>query len=178
MKRFASAVLVLALLAGCGAAPTAAPKKAAAKATPAAAAKSISAAVAEKGLVGLFTLAHAQCDDNSDGKLNAEEFALAAEEDVLPGLPAFSAFDKDKDAAITLAEFTDKSVLKGKAAIFTARAAREFAGLDANKDKSLNAAELEDTEMPLASMDTDKNKKVSASEFEAAFAAAISKPIK
>ena len=178
MIRLASAILALALLAGCGASPTAAPKKAAAKSSPAAAAKSSSPALIDKGLAGLFTIAHGQLDEDNDGKLNEKEFAEAIEQDLLPGLPAFAAFDKNKDKQLTLAEFTDKAILKGKGTIFTTRVGREFAELDANKDKSLTAAELEETEMPFAAMDKDKNKKVSAAEFEAAYADAVSKPAK
>lgn len=182
MKRLAFAALALTILAGCGQAPAGvkAPRKAtsakAASAKAAPAAGKAAAATAEKGLLGMFKLAHAHLDADGDGALVAAEFARAAEDEVLPGLPAFAAFDKDGDGKVTLAEFTHKDILKGKAKIFTDRVQAEFAGLDANKDKRLAKAEMAESDVAFATADADRNGKVTVAEFEAALAAALGKP--
>lgn len=184
MKKLACSALALIVLAGCGQAPGAvkAPKKAtsakaaSAKAAPPSAKSQ--AAIADKGLLGLFKLAHGHLDANTDGTLDAEEFARAIEDEVIPGLPAFAAVDKDGDARITLAEFTHKDLLKGKAALFTERVQAEFGGLDANKDKSLARAEMAESDVTFTAADADKNGKVTMAEFEAALAEALANPKK
>ncbi len=178
MKKIAFAAIALIVLAGCGQAPASvkAPKKAtSAKAAPAA--KSATA-IADKGVLGLFKLAHTHLDANGDGSLDAQEFARAAEDEVIPGLPAFEAIDKNGDAKLTVAEFTHKDVLKGKAGLFTERAQAEFSGLDANKDKNLTRQEMTDSDVTFAAADVDKSGKVSISEFEAALADALATPAK
>lgn len=175
MKQLAFAALALIMLAGCGQAPgaTKAPKKA--SATKAASVKG-SAATAEKGLLGMFKLAHAHLDTNGDGALDATEFAVAIDEEVIPGLPAFAAVDRDGDEAISLAEFTHKDLLKGKAKLFTDRVQAEFAGLDANKDKGLSKQEMAESDVAFAAADANKNGKVTAAEFEVALANALARP--
>lgn len=177
MNKIAFAALALMVLAGCGQAPgtAKAPKKAAATKAAPAAAKS-AAAIAEKGTLGLFKLAHAHLDADGDGALNPEELAKAAEDEVIPGLPAFKAIDKNGDGAITLAEFTAKELLKGKVALFTERAVAEFQGLDANKDKALTKAEMAESDVTHAAADADKNGKVTQKEFDAALAEALASP--
>ena len=174
MKKIAFAALALMVLAGCGQAPTA--TKAAKKTSAAkpAAAKS-AAATADKGLAGMFRLAHAHLDADSSGSLDAKEYAVALEEEVIPGLPAFEAIDKDGDGQVSVAEFTHKDLLKGKAALFTERVSSEFQGLDANGDKSLAKAEMADGDVPFAAADADKNGKVTKVEFEVALAELLSK---
>lgn len=179
MKKIALAAVALMVLAGCGQAPGAAkaPKKAAASKAAPAAAKGATA-IAEKGTLGLFKLAHAHLDADGSGALDAEEFAKAAEDEVIPGLPAFKAIDKDANGGISLAEFTAKDLLKGKAALFTERAVAEFRGLDANKDKALTKAEMAESDVTHAAADGDKNGKVTQSEFDAALAEALANPKK
>jgi Ca2+-binding EF-hand superfamily protein len=177
MKPLATAALALALLAGCGQAPSAtkAPKKAAAKSSASAAAKR-AAAVAEKGVLGLFKMAHAHLDADGDGALDATELAAAAEEEVIPDLPSFAALDKNGDAKITVAEFTHKDVLKGRASLFTDRVKAEFGSLDADESKALSKAEMADSDVTFQAADADKNGKVTVTEFEAALATALAKP--
>lgn len=189
MKRFTTALALVSLtsafslvcLTGCGATPTAPtvkkPTAAASKTSAASAAKS-AAAVADKGLLGMFKVAHAHLDADGDGSLTAEEFAVAAEDDVLPGLPAFAAIDTNGDGAISLAEFTAKKLLAGKSALFIERAAAEFAELDLNQNKSLSKAEMADSGINFTTADADKNAKVTPTEFAAAMAVALATPQK
>lgn len=178
MKQLAFAALAMIVLAGCGQAPAAvkAPKKAAsAKAAPAVKSQ---VAIADKGVLGLFKMAYTHLEANGDGALDAGEYARATEDEVIPGLPAFESLDKNRDAKISIAEFTDKGFLKGKASLFTERAQAEFSGLDANKDKNLSKQEMTDSDVAFAAADADKNGKVSSAEFEAALAEALASPAK
>lgn len=180
MKKIAFAALALIVLAGCGQTPNApkAAKKTTASKTATKSAGASAAATADKGLVGMFRLAHAHLDANRDGALDAQEFAVAIEEEVFPGLPDFAAIDKDGDGAISVAEFTHKDLLKGRASLFTDRVKSDFAGFDANADKALSKAEMADADVAFAAADADKNGKVTVAEYEVALAHAMSQPAK
>lgn len=179
MQKLLTAAITLTILSGCGTmgAPNAIKRTGAMQAQ--------SAAGVAKGVRAVFKAAFKATDKDGNAWLSLAEFAAAMP--VAPTQPGaapialdpaavqakFDAFDLNHDKKIRFGEYQTKDGVAEARTVVRYEAGKIFAQLDRNGDRVLVEAELVSPMITMASADKNKNGKLTASEFEDAFAALL-----
>jgi len=136
---------------------------------------------AAKGVRAMYLAAFKSADKDENGYLTLQEMmpAMPTQVGLAPTEPAkaakalFDALDLNKDGKIRFREFTNPAVLQAAIATFRHEVGKAFAALDRNGDRVLIEAELAKAPVTLEAGDRNKDGKLTISEFEDAFAAAL-----
>ncbi|MBO9541999.1 hypothetical protein J7643_15535 [bacterium] len=166
MKRASlSVALLVLLLSGCGAAPTA-PKGADDARTTAQ-----SVATVTKAVKAYFQAKFDMLDvDHSGLVTKAEAISVGLDPE------GFDAYDADGNGTLTLGEFAPPHAIEAIVTTIRQTAAAEFKRMDVNGDRALSAEEMaQAVALPFAMCDANRDGKVTASEFENAFALVTTK---
>lgn len=161
-----SVALLVSLLAGCGATPTA--TKGINDGTKPTAQ---SVASVEKAVKAYFQAKFDLLDvDHSGLVTKAEATSVGLDPD------GFDGYDADGDGILTLEEFAPPHAIEAITTTIRQTAAAEFKRMNRDGDRSLSPEEMaEAVALPFALCDANKDGKVTASEFENAFALVATK---
>jgi len=168
MQKLLTAALACAILSGCGSmgSPLAAKRTGSIQAQ--------SATGVAKGVRATIRGAFKTADKNANGWLSLAEYAETQPLATRPNAQAgFDALDVNKDKKVRWTEYLVSQNLPQLVTFVRYEAGKSFALLDKNGDKVLVETELVSPLVTMAAADKNKNGKLTPSEFEDAFAAAM-----
>lgn len=159
-----ASALLLSLLVGCGVIPTASKNDASQP-------KAQSVASVEQAVKAYFQAKFDMLDVDHSGRVTKAEATSVGLD------PAgFDGYDADGDGILTIAEFAPPHAIEAITTTIRQTAAAEFKRMNVNGDRALSPEEMaQAVALPFALCDANKDGKVTASEFENAFALVATK---